>query len=303
MTNREDLDKLFEAALHEKSAPSRYGTPESQVKSAPAAFSKPLPPQAQPSAFQAAPPVGQGYAQPQQQPAQPQFQPVPQQPQAPQQFQAVPPQPQAPQPNAFQAAPPQPQAFQPPPTQPALQPEAAPPQDAGLIDITKVDDPFAEQAVKSKDTALSEELGAILDAKVAKEKSKKRRGRIMLVLFLFGLTGGSAAWVVTNPDRYEAMKQVVTDIKSAGDIQGMVAKYQKALDKIAVRGEQIDAATESMGVDPRSADHIEDQGFDKEMREMMGEDGGPTTAQRDKLLREKFKSVEEGGSLMEAVKE
>lgn len=277
MTNREDLDKLFEAALHEKSAPSRYGTPESQVKSAPAAFNKPLPAQAQPSAFQAAPPSGQGYTQPQQQPAQPQFQPAPPQPQAPQQF---------------QAAPPQPDAFQ-----------AAPPQDAGLIDITKVDDPFAEQAVKSKDTALSEELGAILDAKVAKEKSKKRRGRIMLVLFLFGLTGGSAAWVVANPERYEAMKQVVTDIKSAGDIQGMVAKYQKALDKIAVRGEQIDAATESMGVDPRSADHIEDQGFDKEMREMMGEDGGPTTAQRDKLLREKFKSVEEGGSLMEAVKE
>lgn len=172
-----------------------------------------------------------------------------------------------------------------------------------MIDISKVDDPFSDQAMKSKDTALSDELGAILDAKVAKEKRKKRRGRIMLVLFLFGLTGGSAAWVVTNPERYQAMKQVVTDIKSAGDIQGMVAKYQKALDKIAVRGEQIDAATESMGVDPRSADHLEDQGFDKEMREMMGEDGGPTTAQRDKLLREKFKSVEEGGSLMDAVKE
>ncbi|MGJ8643852.1 MAG: hypothetical protein ACSHX9_10620 [Luteolibacter sp.] len=293
MTDREDLDKLFEAALHEKSAPSRYGTPESQVKSAPAAFNKPLPPQAQPSAFQAAPPSGQGHAQP----AQPQFQPVPQQPQAPQEFQAAPPQP-----SAFQAAPPQ-QPFQQPPTQDLAQPQVVPPQDAGLVDITKVDDPYADQAVKSKDTTLSEELGAILDAKVAKEKSKKRRGRIMLLLCLFGLTGGSAAWVVTNPERYEAMKQVVTDIKSAGDIQGMVAKYQKALDKTAVRAEQIDAATKAMGVDPSSVDHIEDQGFDKEMHEMMGEDGGPTTAQRDKLLREKFESVEEGGGLMEAVKE
>lgn len=277
MTNREDLDKLFEAALHEKSAPSRYGTPESQVKSAPAAFNKPIPQQPEPSAFQAAPPAGQGYVQPQQQPVQPQFQPVPQHPQPPQQFQAAPPQ------------------------QPAIQP--APAQDAGLIDISQVDDPFAAQAVKSKDTALSEELGSILDAKVAKEKRRKRRGRIMLVLFFFSVTGGSAAWVVTNPERYKAMKEVITEIKSVGDIEGMVAKYQKALDKIAVRGEQIDAATESMGVDPRSADHMADQGFDKEMREMMGEDGGPTTAERDKLLREKFKSVEEGGSLTEAVKD
>lgn len=292
MTNREDLDKLFEAALHEKSAPSRYGTPESQVKSAPAAFNKPIPQQPEPSAFQAAPPAGQGYVQPQQQPVQPQFQPVPQHPQPPQQFQAAPPQAQAPQPSAFQAAPPQ---------QPANQP--TPPQDAGLIDISQVDDPFAAQAVKSKDTALSEELGSILDAKVAKEKRRKRRGRIMLVLFFFSVTGGSAAWVVTNPERYKAMKEVITEIKSVGDIEGMVAKYQKALDKIAVRGEQIDAATESMGVDPRSADHMADQGFDKEMREMMGEDGGPTTAERDKLLREKFKSVEEGGSLTEAVKD
>lgn len=279
MTNREDLDKLFEAALHEKSAPSRFGTPESQVKSAPTSFNKPTTQQPQASAFQAAPPAGQGYAQPQHGTVQPQFQPLPQQSQAPQSA-------------AFQPA---------PPHQPAL--KSSPAKDTGLIDITQVDDEFAEQAVKSKDTALSEELGSILDAKVNKEKRRKRRGRIMLVLFFFSVTGGSAAWVVTNPERYEAVKQVITEIKSVGDIDAMVAKYQKALDKIAVRNEQIDAATESMGVDPDSADHMEDQGFDKEMREMMGEDGGPTTAQRDKLLREKFKSVEEGGSLMEAVKE
>ncbi|MEP2777345.1 MAG: hypothetical protein ABJ118_15065 [Luteolibacter sp.] len=148
------------------------------------------------------------------------------------------------------------------------------------------------------DSALNEELGAILDAKVAKEKRRKRRGRITALLILVSLTGGSSAWVVTNPERYEAMKQVITDIKSAGDIQGMVAKYQEALDKVAVRGEQINAATESMGVDPHSADHFEDQGFDQEMREMMGEEGGPTSAQRDKLLREKFQSVEETGSLI-----
>lgn len=289
MTSREDLDKLFEAALHEKSAPSRFGTPESQVKAAPAAFTRqPAAPAAQPNAFQAAPPQGHGYASPQQFDQQ--------QPQAPQAY-APQPQQYQPAPQHFQAAPPQQYA----PPQYAEQPQAQ--KNSGLIDITAVDDQFANQAVKSMDSDLSAELGAILDAKVAKEKRKKRRGRIMALLILFGITGGSAGWVVTNPERYQAMKQVITDIKSASDIQGMVAKYQKALDKVAVRSEQIDAATESMGVDPRSADHMEDQGFDKEMREMMGEEGGPTTAERDKLLREKFQSVEEGGSLMDSVKE
>lgn len=268
MTSREDLDKLFEAALHEKSAPSRFGTPESQMKAAPAAFAKQAAAQQAPaSALQAAPAQGDGSA-----PAQlrsPQAV-VAQEPSAPVGSSQV---------------------------------EASGKKDSGLIDIAAVGDPFAQQALKSMDNALSDELGAILDAKVAKEKRKKRQGRIVFAGMLLGLTGGSAAWVVTNPERFEAMKQVVAEIKSAGDIPGLVAQYQEALDKIAVRGDQINAATESMGVDPSSADHIEDQGFDKEMREMMGEDGGRTTAQRDKLLREKFKSVEETGSLMNAGEE
>lgn len=257
MTNREDLEKLFEAALHEKAAPSRFGTPEEQKKATPKAFQNPVErpsPTPAPSS-QEAPALA--------------FQPAPEAPSSE---------------NAFQAAP---------------QPSKA----SDLIDIAETGDPFAEQAIKSKDTALSAELGAILDEKVAREKKKKTRGKLVLVGLLLATTGGASAWVVMNPERFEAMKQVVAEIKSAGDIKGMVAKYQAALDKVAVRGEQINAATESMGVDPASMADAEDQGFDKEMREMMGEEGGPTTAARDKILREKFKSVEETGSLIKKTDE
>lgn len=38
MADREDLEKLFDAALHERKAPSRFGTPEEQVLEAPVAF-------------------------------------------------------------------------------------------------------------------------------------------------------------------------------------------------------------------------------------------------------------------------
>jgi hypothetical protein len=245
MTSPENLDKLFEAALNEKTAPSRFGTPEEMKKKAPSAFSKNAEAVAS-KPVQSGSPVVVGAAQ-----AETVEVNVP-------------------------------------------EPEIAP----DLIDISKTGDPLAGNAVKSKDETISAELGAILDEKVAREKRSKKRSRLIALGLLIGVTGGTSAWVVTNSERFEALKSVVAEIKSAGDIKGMVAKYQAALDRVSVRGEQIDAATQAMGVDPTSMDHVEDQGFDKEMSEMMGEEGGSTTAARDKLLREKFKSVEESGSLV-----
>lgn len=240
MTDDKDLEKLFEAALNDKQAPSRFGTPESQMKSEPAAFRRPSPgavAQDGVSAFSAAPPVSQSAASA--------FQPAP---------------------SAFQAA------------APAVRRDA--------------------QGEASLDQTVNAELAAIMDAKVAKEKSRRRRGFLITVLFFVGVAGGVIGWVVANPDRFAAMKTVMAEIKSVGDIQGIVDKYQKSLDKVAERGKQIDAASAAMGVDPTSVDEDEDPGFDKEMQEMAGEEGGKTTAARDKLLREKFKTVEETGSLI-----
>ncbi|QTN34042.1 hypothetical protein HZ994_17525 [Akkermansiaceae bacterium] len=248
--SNQDLEKLFEAALHEKQAPSRFGTPEELRKSVPAAFSRPAPGseaqgdasaiRAAPSAFQAAPPVGQA---------------------APSVFRAA-----APTPSAFQAA------------------QSVPIRDSN--------------AEASLDVSINAELAAIMDAKVLREKRRRRRGFVFTLLFFLGVTGGATGWVVINPERYQALKAVIAEIKSVGDIQGMVAKYQQSLDKIAVRGTQIDAATTAMGIDPSTVDEHEDPGFDKEMQEMMGKEGGKTTAARDKLLREKFKDVQESGSLV-----
>ena len=232
MTGREDLDKLFEAALNGTQAPTRFGTPDSMKKVAPAAFNRPAP-------FQAAP-----------EPAAP----------------TVP----------FQAAP-----F-----------VAAAPAPAGPEVV------LDNHGLKSLDSTINAELAEIMDQKIAREKARRRRGRLVLLLFFLGTTGGAPGWVVLNPERLEAFKLTIAEIKSAGDIKGMVAKYQVALDKIAVRGKQIDAATVSIGVDPASVDEHADPGFDKEMREMMGEEGGKTTAARDKLLREKFGDVQKTGSLM-----
>lgn len=281
MTSEEELNKLFEAALGEKKAPSRYGTPEEQKKFSPVPVyqQQETPPPGE-SKFQAAPV------------------PAPEYTGAPANvFQAAPnPGNTQPVANAFQAAPSQqPQAAQKPTF-------AAAPMPAEKIpdgEFVQLDD----RGEASLDTGISAELGAIMDAKVARAKRRRRRGLIFMSLFFVGVTGGAAGWVVTNPERFDAMKKVVAEIKSVGDIQGMVDKYQKALDKVAVRSEQITDATIAMGVDPASADEMADQGFDAEMRAMMGEDGGPTTAARNAKLMEKFKHVQEGGSLIKGAEE
>lgn len=232
MANQEDLEKLFDAALNGKAAPSRFGTPEEQKKSAPAAFLRPAP-------AAAAKVESTGKT----------AEPLPAQEEAP-------------------------------------EAKAAP--------VVRRD----KQAEASLGNTVNAELASIMDEKVEKAKRRRRRSLAITSLFLVGLAGGAIGWVVSNPHRYEALKMALAEIKSVGDVKGMAAKYQKALDKAAVRGQQIDAAAAAMGVDPDSVDEHADSSIDKGMKEMMGEDGGKTTAERDKILSEKFKSVEEAGGLV-----
>jgi hypothetical protein len=153
-----------------------------------------------------------------------------------------------------------------------------------------------ERGAASLDTAMNEELEAIVDAKMAKAKARRRRGAVMTLLFVALTFGGGAAWFVTSPQRMAALKEALAEIKSFGDVNGLVAKYQASLDRVALRSEQINQASAMLGVDPNSI-ATEDAGFDQEMRDLVGEEGGPTTAARDAKLREKFKPVEETGTL------
>ena len=331
MTRNEDLNKLFEAALSGKPAPSRFGNPEAQRK-----FS-PLPAQSdgaalvQENRIEAFPTQAVGDLEPptaQQIPPAPapnsvsnrqyQFVPVPaptprtsafEQPASPPVRPAPTPQPEP----AFQKfasdspfSKPQQVASQPQPRLVPMAKEADPAPQSPFIaaaspvqaspsgDLVTLDD----RAKSSLESGLSEELGAILDAKIARTKRQRRRGLVITILVLLALVGGATGWIVTNPERYNAMKGVLAEIKSVGDIKGMVEKYQKALDNIGERGRQIDDASSALGVDPTTVDEHADGGFDKEMKDMMGEDGGPTAASRNAKLQEKFKDVQENGSLL-----
>lgn len=122
------------------------------------------------------------------------------------------------------------------------------------------------------DHQTSDELAGLLDAKIARDARKHKRGRIITILFFVSITAGGAGWVAKSPERFNALCDALRDIRSVGDVKSMVAKFQSSLDKVAVRGQQIDQATQAMGVVDTGEDH-EDAYFTEEMKGMMGEQG------------------------------
>lgn len=145
----------------------------------------------------------------------------------------------------------------------------------------------------------SEEFATIMDAKMAKARRKNGRSFLFTMILFGGPTLGGAGWFVSNPDRVDALRATVSEIRSAGDIKAIMAKYQKSLDKVAVRGKHIDEATSMMGIDPAAeAGPGDDAHFEEEMKKMSGPDGGPTITERNRKLREKFGDVKNGGGLM-----
>jgi len=159
-------------------------------------------------------------------------------------------------------------------------------------------DPRKTLAPVVLDKAAAEELGILLDEQNGRKKRAARRATLCTLLFFLGTTGGFSAWFVQNPDRVQAFKDAMRDIRSVGDIQSMVAKYDAALERIEVRSKQIDQASIAMGIDPTKVSESEDPYMDAEMKQMMGSEGekggkkARTVGQRNSMLKEKFGHME-----------
>jgi hypothetical protein len=143
------------------------------------------------------------------------------------------------------------------------------------------------------DAVSAEELRILLEEQHQRLKRRRRRELVGTLLFLLTFTGGGFGWFVHSPERVQAFRDAVKEVRSVGDIAGMVAKYQKALAVIGTRAQDIDAATESMGVSSNQ-EGMQDVYLDAEMKEMMGGEGR-TVGERNRMLQEKFSSVKEGG--------
>ncbi len=143
------------------------------------------------------------------------------------------------------------------------------------------------------DAAAAEELRILLEEQHRRLKRKRVRETVGALVVFLALFGGGFGWFVHSPDRVEAVRAAIKEVRSVGDIASMVAQYQKALDKIGTRSQDIDAATESMGVSA-SQEGMKDVHMDAEMKQMMGGEG-KTAGERNRMLQEKFGSVKTGG--------
>lgn len=133
----------------------------------------------------------------------------------------------------------------------------------------------------------AEELGALLEEQMERSRRKRKRELLFTLLFLGGSTVGAAGWFVSDADRVEATKAVLSDIRSISDVQSIVAKFQDSLDRVAVRGNQIDQATAALGVAVKPSE-LKDQYMEEEMKQMMGEEGGKTVGERNRALQKAF---------------
>lgn len=179
-----------------------------------------------------------------------------------------------------------------PVTPPLLKPAPVVAHESVLPDTAlaaRMQNPIAETSTPKApvlDDAASDELGALLDEQITRQARKRRRDSLVAALVLFGLTGGGFGWFVQSPDRVEAFKSAMTEIRSVTDVKGMIAKYQAALDKISARSQQIDQATAAMGIDPTTVDD-KDPNMEAEMKQMMGGEG-KTVGERNRALQQAF---------------
>ncbi|MES2921516.1 MAG: hypothetical protein V4819_08220 [Verrucomicrobiota bacterium] len=134
----------------------------------------------------------------------------------------------------------------------------------------------------------SAELGRLLEKQHNRKNRKRRRGTLVTLAVVLALTGGGSGWFVQSPQRVQAMKEAIRDVRSVGDGNSTVAKYQAALDKVAARSGQIEQATEKMGVSSNQ-DGVKDPNMDAEMLAMMGGQG-KTSGQRNQMVEQAFDS-------------
>ncbi len=148
--------------------------------------------------------------------------------------------------------------------------------------------PVVAPVEHKSDATLKDALDSRDEKRVKREKRNNRL--VSCAMLLIFAAGGS--WLAFSPTARTKMNTLVTavkqsgkDVKSLGSIMGT---YEKQLDKVAVQGARIDAATAALGVDPAGDTSAQGAAIDQGMKDLTGEGGGPTVAERDAKLQQKF---------------
>jgi hypothetical protein len=168
---------------------------------------------------------------------------------------------------------------------PAKPKEAAPAAPAAQKPAT------AEASIPAGQHESDEELRSMLDARDEAKNKKTRRTSILVTLSMLSMVAAGGTWFATSESAQAKARFVVQSVRDCGrDIKGMtqiMGTYEKQLDKVAVQGARIDAATAALGVDPNTDTSAQAAEIEGAMAQMSGQEG-PTVSERNKAMQAKF---------------
>ncbi|MBC8128552.1 MAG: hypothetical protein H8M99_15545 [Gloeobacteraceae cyanobacterium ES-bin-144] len=135
---------------------------------------------------------------------------------------------------------------------------------------------------------IEEDLAALLDEQSVRLRKRRRRANWVILAIFGGLMAYGSVWYSASAANQQTLAELLLnirqsgkDFKMIGSVLGIKSQYDKALDKIGTRKDDVQKAAASMGVDPSK---YKEDGMDAEMRDMQGGDG-PTVNDRNKLLQ------------------
>jgi len=183
---------------------------------------------------------------------------------------------------------------------PAASPQAAAvtPQPAAAVAATAAQ-PINDQT-ETVDTSSGQhqsdpELMAMMEERQQKLNKRWKRYRMAVGLVIFALLGSAGATYSFVPQVRNKVDGLVMDFKASKDdvknLGSVMDSFDDQLEQVAVRGEQIDSATELLGVDPNSVGEGDDLNMEAEMRELMGDDA-VTVTDRSRALQNTFGIVQ-----------
>jgi hypothetical protein len=135
------------------------------------------------------------------------------------------------------------------------------------------------------------ELRAMIDEREAKKQTTQKRQSLAVTLSLLAMLAAAGGWFAVSPSAQAKVAKVVPLFKeSLRDVKTLAntkENFDKQLEQVGARGNQIDDASRALGVDPTTVPDEAGAELDTAMKDMMGGEGR-TTSERNKEVQEKL---------------
>ncbi len=135
------------------------------------------------------------------------------------------------------------------------------------------------------------ELRAMIDEREAKKQTTQKRQSLAVTLSLLAMLAAAGGWFAVSPSAQAKVAKVVPLFKeSLRDVKALAntkENFDKQLEQVGSRNNQIDDATRALGVDPTTVPDEAGAELDTALQDMMGGEGR-TTSERNKEVQEKL---------------